>query len=187
MITLQVKDRRAWRAWLRKNAATSPGVWLVDLKSDGRKQEAGSRKCVSYDDAVEEALCFGWIDSVTRKLDEQRYCRKFTPRNPRSRWSPINIERARRMIAARKMTARSLAVLKPEQKTEPHPTLLPAELEKRLRAYAVAWKNFESFPPYYRRMCTAWVASAKKKEDTQRTRLQKVMEFSARGEQIKWM
>jgi len=187
LIIFQAKGRRAWRAWLRKNAATSPGVWLVDLKSDGRKQEAGSRKCVSYDDAVEEALCFGWIDSVTRKLDEQRYCRKFTPRNPRSRWSPINIERARRMIAARKMTARGLAVSKPEQKTEPYPTLLPAELEKRFRPYAVAWKNFESFPPYYRRMCTAWVASAKKKEDTQRTRLQKVMEFSARGERIKWM
>jgi len=147
MITLQVKDRRTWRAWLRKNAATSTGVWLVDLKRGGRKQEAGSRDCVSYNDAVEEALCFGWIDSLVRKLDEQRYCRKFSPRNPRSCWSPINIERARRMIAARKMNATGLAVFNPEQKTEPQPTSLPAELEKRFRAHTVAWKNFESCPP----------------------------------------
>ena len=118
-------------------------MWLVDLKKAGRKQVAGSGKCVSYADAVEEALCFGWIDSVTRKLDALRYCRKFTPRNPRSRWSPINIERARRMIAARKMTARGLAVFRPEQKTEPHPTSLPAEHEERFRAHTAAWKNFQ--------------------------------------------
>jgi uncharacterized protein YdeI (YjbR/CyaY-like superfamily) len=141
---------------------------------------------VAYADAVEEALCFGWIDSVVRRLDALRYCRKFTPRHPRSRWSPINIERARRMIAARKMTARGLAVFKPEQKTEQHPTSLPADLEKTFRAQAAAWKNFHAFPPYYRRMCVAWVASAKK-PDTQRTRLEKVMAFAARGKQIKWM
>ena len=185
-IILEAKDRRAWRAWLRKNAATSPGVWLVDLKKAGGKQEAGRRRCVSYGDAVEEALCFGWIDSVVRKLDALRYCRKFTPRNPCSRWSPINIERARRMIAAGKMTPRGLAAFKPEQKTEPHPTSLPPELEKKFRAHAAAWRNFRSFPPYYRRMCIAWLASAKK-EDTQQTRLEQVMKFAARGERIKWM
>jgi len=184
LIILEAKDRRAWRAWLRKNAATCRG--LVDLKKGGRKQEAKSRKCVSYNDAVEEALCFGWIDSIVRRLDEERYRRKFSPRNPRSRWSPINIERARRMIAARKMTARGLAVIKPEQKTEPHPTSLPADLERKFCAHAAAWKNFETFPPYYRRMCIAWVASAKK-EDTQLARLGKVMEFAARGQRIKWM
>ncbi len=141
---------------------------------------------MSYGDAVEEALCFGWIDSTVRKLDALRYCRKFTRRNQRSRWSPVNIERARRMVAAGKMTTRGLAVFKPEQKTEPHPTSLPVELEKTFRAHAAAWKSFEAFPPYYRRMCVAWVASAKK-QDTQRTRLKKVMEFAARGERIKWM
>jgi len=186
MITLQVKDRRTWRAWLRKNAATSPGVWLVDLKKGSREKAVGSGKCVSYGEAVEEALCFGWIDSVVRKLDEQRYCRKFSPRNLRSRWSPINVERARRMIATRKMTTRGLAVFKPEQKTEPRPTSLPAKLERRFRAHRVAWKNFEYFPPYYRRMCVAWVASAKK-QDTQLTRLEKVMAFAARGERIRWV
>lgn len=187
MITLHVKDRHAWRAWLRKNAATSAGVWLVDLKKGSREKGVGSRgRCVAYAEAVEEALCFGWIDSTVRKLDALRYCRKFSPRNPRSRWSPSNIERARRMIAARKMTARGLAVFKPEQKTAPHPTSLPAELKKRFRAHAAAWKNFEAFPPYYRRMCVAWVASATK-QATQRTRLEKVMEFAARGERIKWM
>jgi uncharacterized protein YdeI (YjbR/CyaY-like superfamily) len=183
---LEVKNRRTWRVWLRKHAATSPGVWLVDWKKGRREKGVGSRNCVKYDEAVEEALCFGWIDSVTRKLDELRYCRKFTPRNPRSRWSPINIGRARRMIAARKMTARGLAVFKPEQKTEPHPTSLPANLQKTFRAHTAAWKNFAAFPPYYRRMCVAWIASAKK-PDTQRTRLEKVMESAARGERIQWM
>jgi uncharacterized protein YdeI (YjbR/CyaY-like superfamily) len=187
LIILDIEDRRAWRAWLRKNAARSPGVWLVDLKKGVRSPEAGVRKsCLSYDEAVEEALCFGWIDSTTRKLDALRYCRKFTPRNPRSRWSESNIERARRMIAAGKMTARGLAVFKPEQKTEPHPTSLPADLEKRFRAHSKAWTNFEACPPYYRRMCVAWVATAKKQE-TRQSRLQKLMEMSARGERIKWM
>jgi len=186
LIILEVKDRRSWRAWLRKNSATSPGVWLVDLKRGGRKQGAGGRKCVSYVEAVEEALCFGWIDSVVRRLDALRYCRKFSPRHPRSRWAPSNIERARRMIAARKMTARGFAIFKPQQKTDQHPTSLPADLKRTFRAHAVAWRNFESFPPYYRRMCVAWVASAKK-EATQRSRLEKVMALAARGERIKWM
>lgn len=187
LIILEMGDRRLWRAWLQKNAATSPGVWLVDLKKGVRSRESGvSRNCVSYEDAVEEALCFGWIDSTTRKLDELRYCRKFTPRNPRSRWSAINIERAQRMIAAGKMTARGMAVFKPERKTEPHPTTLPPELEKLFREHTAAWNNFEACPPYYQRMCVAWVASAKKPE-TQRKRIEKVMAFAARSERIKWM
>jgi uncharacterized protein YdeI (YjbR/CyaY-like superfamily) len=187
LIILEVVDRRAWRAWLRENAATSPGVWLVDVKKGSREKRLGSRgQCLAYADAVEEALCFGWIDSTTRKLDALRYCRKFTARNPRSRWSEINIERARSMIAAGKMTARGLAVFKPEQKTEPHPSSLPTELEKRFRADSKAWKNFEACPPYYRRMCVAWVATAKKCE-TQQSRLQKLMEMSARDQRIKWM
>jgi uncharacterized protein YdeI (YjbR/CyaY-like superfamily) len=90
------------------------------------------------------------------------------------------------MIAAGKMTARGLAVFKPDQKTESYPTSLPADLEKRFRADSKAWKNFEACPPYYRRMSVAWVASAKK-EATQQTRLQTIMVFSGRGERIKWM
>ena len=86
------KTREAWRQWLQKNHASSPGIWLIYYKTD-----SGKRK-LSYAEAVEEALCFGWIDSLPRKLDEQRAMLKFTPRKPKSAWSQLNKTRIKRLI-----------------------------------------------------------------------------------------
>jgi uncharacterized protein YdeI (YjbR/CyaY-like superfamily) len=99
LATLDVRKRPQWRKWLEAHHESTSEIWLVFHK---RHTAEG---CLSYDDAVEEALCFGWIDSIVRRLDEDRYARKFTPRKPESRWSTINRQRyaeleARGLLAA---------------------------------------------------------------------------------------
>jgi uncharacterized protein YdeI (YjbR/CyaY-like superfamily) len=180
MKTLHIKNRRQWRSWLEKNGRRAKEIWLIYPKKHSGKIR------IPYDDAVEEALCFGWIDGRTGKLDADRYVQRFTPRRPTSRWSPINIRRARKLITAGKMTAAGLAAFRPERKTETHPTKLPKDLETDFRSRGRAWENFQQFPPFYRRMTIAWVASAKK-EETRMKRLEKLMQFSAENRRIKFM
>src|ERR1044072_1059586 len=96
--TLYIADRRAWRAWLEENHARETEVWLVYYKKHT------GRPRIPYDDAVEEALCFGWIDSTVRRLDEERFLQKFTPRKLKSNWCESNVKRARRLIAEGLMT-----------------------------------------------------------------------------------
>jgi uncharacterized protein YdeI (YjbR/CyaY-like superfamily) len=180
MKTLYVKDRKRWRSWLAKNGTRVNEIWLIYPK-----KHCGAVR-IPYDDAVEEALCFGWIDGTTGKLDADRYVQRFTPRRPNSRWSAINIRRARKLIAAGKMTPAGMKAFRPERKIEAHPTELPKSLETAFRSQVKAWENFQHFPPFYRRMTVAWVASAKK-EETREKRLGKLMEFSERNQRIKFM
>lgn len=182
MKTLYVRNRKEWRAWLRKNFRQCTEIWLVYYKKNSGKPR------IPYDDAVEEALCFGWIDGQVRKIDDARFAQRFTPRQPKSAWSAINITRAKKMIAAKQMTPAGLSAFGPERRREyaPQPDKLPPALEETFRSQAEAWKNFQAFPPYYRRMTSMWVASAKK-EETQRSRLDKLIAFSARNERIKFM
>jgi len=91
--TYYAKDRKAWRKWLEKNHLVSDGVWLIYFKKDSGKTR------VDYADAVEEALCFGWIDSTLNAIDEHSYMQLFTPRKPRSGWSKLNKERVEALIA----------------------------------------------------------------------------------------
>src|ERR1700694_4647030 len=107
MKTVYAKDRREWRSWLAKNHAKCDEIWLVYYKKDSGKPR------VAYQDAVEEALCFGWIDGKLNRLDQDRFAQRFTPRRPDSRWSAINIERARRLIEENRMTAAGMVVFHP--------------------------------------------------------------------------
>ena len=180
MKTVYVKDRGEWRAWLEKHGASSAEIWLVYYKKDSGKPR------IPYEDAVEEALCFGWIDGKTAKIDEECFAQRFTPRRSGSRWSPINLKRARKLIKDGRMTAAGMEVFDPSRKTEAQPTEFSADIEKRFRKAAGAWKNFQQFPPFYRRMTAGWVGSAKK-EETRLKRLEKLIEFSGRNERIKFM
>lgn len=101
--TVTAADRAVWRSWLRKNARACSEIWLVFFKKHTRK------KCCSYDEAVEEALCFGWVDSVVRRIDDDRYAQRFTPRKPQSAWSQSNVARMNELIAADMVTAAGLA------------------------------------------------------------------------------
>ena len=180
MKTVYAKDRREWRTWLEKNHAKCDEIWLVYYKKDSGKPR------VPYEDAVEEALCFGWIDGKIKKIDEACFAQRFTPRRPRSSWNDTNIQRAERLIAEGKMMPAGLAAFNSKQRAEPLVDEMPKNLEARFRKQSIAWNNYENFPPYYRRMTARWVADAKK-EETRLGRLEKLIEFSARNERIKFM
>jgi len=180
MKTLYVKDRNEWRAWLETNGASAKEIWLVYYKKDSGKPR------IPYDDAVEEALCLGWIDGKLQKLDEKRFVQRFTPRTARSRWSEINIVRARKLIKEGKMRPEGLAVFNPSRKVTALPTELPAELQTSLERSPKAWSNFQQFPPSYQRMTIAWVASAKK-DETRLKRLEQLIETAAANKRIKFM
>jgi len=179
-MNLYVEVRRQWRDWLEANSATATEVWLVYYK-----KETG-RPCVDYGEAVEEALCFGWIDSKIKNLDESRFVRLFTPRKPGSHWSASNIERAERMIREGKMNPAGLRVYDPTKKTPEHPTQLPPALEAQFRKEEKAWAHFQQFTPAYQRMTIGWVASAKQ-EATKLRRLRQLITESAANRRIKFM
>jgi uncharacterized protein YdeI (YjbR/CyaY-like superfamily) len=180
MKTLYVQDRGKWRAWLEANSERATEVWLIYYKQDT------NRPRIAYADAVEEAICFGWIDSKIKKLDEARFARLFTPRQPKSKWSPSNIARARKMIREGKMTAAGLKVFEPRRQTPALPTQLPAPLEEQFRREITAWENFRRFPPSYQRLTIGWVASAKQ-EETRLRRLRQLIAESLADRRIKFM
>jgi uncharacterized protein YdeI (YjbR/CyaY-like superfamily) len=180
MKTLYVEDRAKWRAWLEANSQRATEIWLVYYK-----KETG-RPRIAYADAVEEAICYGWIDGKIKKLDQACFAQLFTPRRTKSKWSRINIARARKMIREGKMTAAGLKVFDPRNQAAPLPTQLPASLAEEFRKQKTAWENFQRFPPSYRRMTVAWVASAKQ-EATQLRRLQRLIAESAANRRIKFM
>src|SRR5579864_307682 len=179
---LYCETRAEWRAWLQKNFAAAQEIWVVYYKKGTGKPS------VSYEDAVQEALCFGWIDGMNKSRDAARYLQRFTPRKPTSSWSDSNIARMKRLIAEGKMTPAGLAAFEGHEsrRIEPKPTALPKALEREFKRNAAAWRNFQAFPPGYRRMTIGWVASAKK-EETQRRRLAKLISFSAKNKRIEFM
>ena len=173
---IHVATRAEWRAWLEANHRTSAGVWLVAWKA------ATGRPRVAYDDAVEEALCFGWIDSLVRRLDDERFAQKYTPRKPGGTWSPPNRQRARRLIAAGLMTASGAMLLPPDldapDPVTPHredPVVLEA-VEAALRADALAWQAFQRLAPSHRRNYLRWILDGKREE----TRARRAAEAIAR-------
>lgn len=179
------RNRRGWRRWLQENHGSETEVWLVFLKKHT------ARPNLSYDDAVEEALCFGWIDGVKRSIDQDRYMHRFTPRKPGSKWSRSNKERARRMIDAGLMTAAGEQAItrakadgswaKPvAARTQ---FSMPPELEARLKRNRKAAAHFAALAPSYQRQFVAWIATAKRPE-TRKRRLDEAIELLSRGEKL---
>ncbi len=130
---------------------------------------------MEYGDAVEEALCFGWIDSIVRTIDEDRYAQKFTPRKAKSKWSELNRERFARMVSEGKMTPAGLARSPIKDGAAagakpPEDDSVPSAIEEALRANGLAWTNFSNLAPSYRRLYVRWIQDAKK-EETRRKRL----------------
>ena len=151
--TFRATSRAKWRQWLVRFGDTSNEVWLVFFhKSSGKP-------CVSYDVAVEEALCFGWIDGIAKPFGPDCYAQRFTPRRPRSRWSELNKERARRMIAAGRMTPRGLAALRGEHEK---PFAYPEDILEAIRAQPEAWEHFRKFPECYRRVRVGYIEEQRK-------------------------
>jgi uncharacterized protein YdeI (YjbR/CyaY-like superfamily) len=159
------KTRAEWRAWLEEHHAVSPGVWFVYYKKGTGKPR------VSYDEAVEEALCFGWIDSVQRALDAERTMLKFSPRKPKSGWSKLNKGRVGRLVRLGLMTSAGLAAIKAAKRDGSWNALdaverltMPPDLEAALASNPVAARNFDRFPPSSKKIILGWIASAKRPE-----------------------
>ena len=167
---LYVTNRHDWRLWLKKNHATTRGIWLIYYKEHTGKPR------IPYDDAVEEALCFGWIDSTVRKIDDERFAQKFTPRRTKSNWSELNKERAEKLIKQGRMTEAGLARIESAKATGDWSKTtaarvnfeFPTELKEALLASVKAKEFFDSLSASSRKQFICWIASAKKRETRQK-------------------
>lgn len=171
----------AWRAWLEEHHERETEVLV------GFYKKATGRAGMSWSQSVDEALCFGWIDGVRRRIDEHSHSMRFTPRKPRSTWSAVNIEKAERLIADGRMRPAGLSAFhaRSEERSriysfEQGDVELPADALRRLRANAVAWSYWQSRPAGYRRVAAWWVISAKRPE-TRARRLETLIEDCAAG------
>ena len=172
-----------FRKWLAKNHA-QPELWL------GMYKKASGKGGITYKEALDEALCYGWIDGVRKSLNEEAFVQRFTPRKAKSYWSAVNTKRAKELIAEKRMAAPGRKAFDARDQTltarysfeREKPEFEPAHV-KRFRANKTAWTFFEAQPPGYRRLMTFFVTSAKK-EETRTARLEKVIAASAAGRRL---
>lgn len=174
----------AFRRWLEKNHATATELLVGFYKKDSGKGG------LTYPEAVDELLCFGWIDGVKRRVDEESYTHRVTPRRAGSTWSNLNVGHVARLTAAGRMQPAGLAAFnaRREQKTgiysfEKRPQKFPAAGERIFRANREAWTHWQTQPPGYRRLCIHWVTSARQ-ELTRDRRLARLIALTAQGRRL---
>ena len=173
----------AWRAWLEEHHADAREHWV------GFHKVGSGRPSVTWPEAVDQALCFGWIDGVRRRVDETSYMIRFTPRKKASKWSLINARRVEELREAGLMRPAGIAAFEARSETGTYSyeqrdaAVFDAERERRLRANAAAWEHFSAQAPWYRRTATYWVMSAKRAE-TREKRLATLMTDSAAGRRL---
>ena len=186
MKTVEVSNRAKWRAWLTAHHDTEAEIWLVYYKKGAGKAS------VDYEASVEEALCYGWVDSIIKKLDETKYVRKFTPRKDDSKWSPSNIKRIKKLLKEGLMTEHGLQkveaakrsgkwddpVQSPELNFEMHP-----EFARALVRNKRAKETFKSLAPTYQKQYLGWIEVAKKSE-TKSKRIREAIRLLEIGEKL---
>lgn len=182
---LHFVDRNEWRAWLSRNYASKKGVWLIYFKKHTGKPS------IPYDDSVEEALCFGWIDGIIKRVDDEKCARKFMSRKGRSRWSESNKKRAEKMIREGKMTEVGMAKIEEAKKNgewfeshvRPKELVVPAFIEEALRKNRKAHENFNGLATGYRKLYVAWISSAKR-EETRKKRIAEAIGLLEKNEKL---
>jgi uncharacterized protein YdeI (YjbR/CyaY-like superfamily) len=174
--TLDVATRDEWRAWLAEHHATADEIWLV------YHRKATGRARIPYADAVEEALCFGWIDSIHRGLDETSTAQRFTPRRRGSSWSALNRERARKLLAAGRMEPAGVEALGDALAGDAD--AIPADIESALRRDPAVWRTFDSFPASYRRVRVGYVDGARGRPEEFDRRLRHLVRMTALGKRF---
>jgi uncharacterized protein YdeI (YjbR/CyaY-like superfamily) len=176
---LYFKTREEWREWLEENQTRVDGVWLIYYKKSSGKPR------IKYEDAVEEALCFGWIDSKLKSVNEEHYIQYFTPRRQGSVWSKYNLDRVKNLIEKGLMKPSGLVAYQKalenprliyDNKSDGEP-VIPDDLMKALKENAIAYENFLKFSPSNRRIYLFWLQSAKRQE-TRLKRIVKIVEVS---------
>jgi uncharacterized protein YdeI (YjbR/CyaY-like superfamily) len=179
LITLDVRTRARWRQWLAKHHGSSPGVWLV------RHKQHTAVKSMAYEDIVREALCFGWIDSLVKRLDDDRFAIKVTPRKPASNWPDINRKRWNALKAANLLAAPGLAAAPTGNRYAPRPAIpeLPAYIAAAFKTDLKAWRHFQSLARTYRRDFVVWIHTAKRPE-TRDKRIRASIELLSAGKKL---
>lgn len=165
----------AFRAWLKKHHRTADELIVGFYRKDSGKPS------ITWPEAVDEALCFGWIDGIRRKHNDEAYTNRFTPRRAGSNWSAINIAKVEALTKQKRMMAAGIAAFakRTDAKSgiytyEQHSLAFTKDVEKKFRSNKKAWAYFEAQPPYYRKLMTGWVGGAKQEETRQR-RLEKLI------------
>lgn len=179
LIQLDVRTRKEWRQWLAKHHASSPGIWLLR-----HKQHTGVTS-MPYEDLVREALCFGWVDSLIKRLDENRYAIKVTQRRPTSRWSDSNRKRWKELQAAGLLAAPGLAAAPTANRYAPKPQIpeLPAYIGAAVKINPKAWTFFQALSARNRRDFVVWIHTAKRPETRER-RIREAIELLSAGKTL---
>lgn len=173
---------KSWRIWLLKNHDKVEFIWLALKKKDSKI------KCITYLEALEEALCFGWIDCIVKRYNDDVFMQRFTPRKARSIWSQVNKNKVAVLIKEGKITEAGLAKIE-EAKNNGQwkkaygskvPQPIPDDLKKTLKAVPSAWKKISAFAPSYQRMYIAWICFVKK-EDARKRRIAKVVDYALKN------
>lgn len=173
--TLYVKNRKEWRSWLAKHHKTASEIWLIYYK------KASGKPRIPYNDAVDEALCYGWIDSLLKPLDAHKYAQRYSPRKKTSRLSDMNRERVRRLIKSGRMTKAGLAAI---EHTGKRSAELPADILARLKRDPTTWKNFQKFPASYKRIRIGWIDAARKRREAFEQRLRYFLKMTAQNKRF---
>jgi uncharacterized protein YdeI (YjbR/CyaY-like superfamily) len=180
--TLYAKNKIEWRAWLRKNYNNEKEIWLIYYKKETGKPR------VEYNDAVEEALCYGWIDSTVKSIDSKRFAQRFSPRKKTSNLSQSNIERITKLIAQKKMTRAGLKAIEHlyhPAKKKTKKAEVPEYLLKELKKYPDAERHFKKFPDAYKRIRIAYIESRKKRGEKEfKTALNYFVRNTAKNKRI---
>ena len=180
MKTLLVRTLEQWRDWLTEHHSSESEVWLIF-----HKRHTGVAS-IAYKDARDEALCFGWVDSLVKRVDDRRYAQKFTPRRADSRWSAVNRKRYAELKAAGRLKPPGIERPPTDRDYGPRPlrrrmpSTLPEYIQEGLRSHPTALRHFEALGPSERRRYFAWIESAKR-EETKRRRLQEALRLLAAG------
>jgi uncharacterized protein YdeI (YjbR/CyaY-like superfamily) len=185
--TLYVKNRREWRTWLAKNHRSSSEIWLIYYKKQSGKPR------IPYNDAVEEALCYGWIDSTLKPIDEQCFAQRFSPRRKNSKLSEMNKERIRRLTKAKKMTRLGLESIRhhleinTKKSAGSHSFVkftFPQDILEILKADPAAWKHFVKFPISYKRIRIGWINAARHRPEIFNQRLKYFLKMTIKNKKF---
>ena len=185
MKSLYFQTSLEWRTWLQTNHDKETGIWLIFFKKGTGKPS------LDYEEAVEEALCFGWIDSIIKKIDESKFARKFTLRKETSKWSPSNKKRVEKLIKNGRMNRAGLSKIKAAQKSgrwdkPDRPNInfdLPDDFKKALNTNKKSKEFFEQLAPSYQKHFIAWIKTAKRQE-TRENRLRESIQLLEKGEKL---
>ncbi|OGH11357.1 MAG: hypothetical protein A2684_02070 [Candidatus Levybacteria bacterium RIFCSPHIGHO2_01_FULL_36_15b] len=173
--TFYPKNSKEWRRWLTKNFEKEKEIWLVHYT------KASGKESISYQEALDEALCFGWIDSIVKKIDSKKRAQRYTPRRANSPISELNKERLRRLVKSQKVNKVVLFRIKHELNKE---FVFPKDILEFIKKNKESWKNFQEFPDYYKVIRIAFIEGARKRPEEFERRLNNFIKMTSKNKKF---